>query len=106
MKTFSGIQMVLIWMLAMCMPVYAGLGDLDLQTQRYGSLIASDTGEAQTIGVTVIAPVDLINGGAAVTFLRTSILPEDVEEAIVSDDLQYRLQGGPVYRGVSLQFFH
>ena len=59
MKTFSGIQMVLIWMLAMCMPAFAGLGDLDLQTQRYGSLIASDTGEAQTIGVTVIAPVDL-----------------------------------------------
>lgn len=89
-------------LLAVC-PVFAQLGDLDLETQRTVSAIASDTGEAQTVGITAILPVDLFNGGAAVSFLRTSITHE--EEVIVSDDLQYRVQGGPVYRGVSLQFF-
>lgn len=95
-------------LLALClvMPAFsAGLGDLDLETNRYASFLATDTGDAQTIGATVIAPVDLINGGAAVSFLRTSILPEDADESIVSDDLQYRIQGGPVYNGISLQFF-
>ena len=103
MKTYFHLLMILLC--AMCLPVYAGLGDLDLENQRYASVIASDTGEAQTIGVTVIAPVDFINGGAALSFLRTSILPEDAGESLVSDDLQYRVQGGPVYKGVSLQFF-
>jgi len=82
---------------------YAGLGDLDLESKRYASLIASDTGEASTYGTTLILPITLVNGGIAGTWLRTSVLHE--EESIVSDDFQYRLQAGPVYRGVSLQFY-
>ena len=95
--------LTLIAMLVLALPSYAGLGDLDLETQRMLSGIASDTGEAQTYGATLIMPVQFINGGGAVSWLRTSIVHED--ETIVSDDLQYRLQGGPVWRGISLQFF-
>ena len=102
-------------LLLMAMPIFcfAQLGDLDLETKRYISAIASDTSEAQTYGGTVILPVQLINGGAAVSWVRTSITTDGAEdtegaetqETHVSDDLQYRIQGGPVYKGVSLQFF-
>ena len=99
-------SLIVLLSFILVMPVFAaGLGDLDLETNRYASIVATDTGEAQTLGATVIAPVDLINGGAAFSFLRTSVDVDDAEEPIVSDDLQYRIQGGPVYRGVSLQFF-
>ena len=96
--------LILIATLVLAIPSFAGLGDLDLETQRTLSAIASDTGEAQTLGTTLIVPVQFINGGGAVSWLRTSITTE-ADETYVSDDLQYRVQGGPQWRGISLQFY-
>ena len=93
-----------LFALLLVMPAFGQLGDLDLETNRYASIIATDTGEAQTIGATIIAPVELVNGGAALSFLRSSIAIGD-DDPIVSDNIQYRIQGGPVYNGISLQFF-
>ena len=50
----------LVYFLVICVtsiPAYAGLGDLDLKEKRYASLIAGDTGEAQTLGGTVMLPI-------------------------------------------------
>ena len=54
-------SLIVLLSFILVMPVFAaGLGDLDLETNRYASIVATDTGEAQTLGATVIAPVDLI----------------------------------------------
>jgi len=95
--------MVVLIFVGLVMCADAGLGDLDLESQRYASLIASDTGKAATYGATVIVPIDLVNGGVAANFLRTSV--EHEGESIVSDDFQYRLQGGPEWKGATVQFY-
>jgi len=81
-------------------PIYGnGLGDLDLIKTRTISITATDTGNAVTLGGTAILPIGQLNGGLAVSYLRTEI------EETLSDAFQYRLQAGPRWKTASLQFY-
>lgn len=88
------------------LPAFAGLGDLDLETQRVLSGNASSNGESRTVGATFILPVDLINGGVAARWLHNTSTDTDTDADTVNNDFQYRVQAGPIlFKDVSLQFY-
>ena len=92
------IVVAFMFMFMMC-SAEAQAPDLDLVEDRTLSVALSSEGEAKFHGVSVVAPVGAINGGAFINASRTRV------GEVKADELQWRIQGGPVYRGMSVQFY-
>ena len=99
MKDFKFWTMCVALML-IAVSAFAGLADLDLEKERRVSLIGSDTGEARTLGGSVIFPIQHINGGFGLQALHVSHNGESI-----SDTVSYRFQAGPKYADMSLQVY-
>ncbi|MXY99825.1 hypothetical protein F4Y93_03935 [Candidatus Poribacteria bacterium] len=91
--------LAIIMLMGLTLASFAQAPDLDLVEERLLSVAVSAADGAEFRAVSVVAPWSFINGGAFVYGTQTL-----VGEARV-DALQWRLQGGPVWRGMSLQFY-
>lgn len=74
--------------------------DLDLITERSLGLSVSVVGGAAYRSGLLVAPWQFINGGVFVYGTRSV-----VDGVSVEDSIQWRLQGGPQWRNISLQFY-
>lgn len=74
--------------------------DLDLVTERSLGLSVSAVGGAAYRSGLLVAPWELINGGVFV--YGTQLVEDGVS---VEEGVQWRLQGGPQWRKISLQFY-
>lgn len=93
---------VVVMMAGLLVSAFAQAPDLDLADERLLSVVVSgDSGQedARFRAVSVVAPFDLINGGAYLYGSQTIIGESSV------DAFQWRVQGGPLWRGASLQFY-
>ena len=91
---------MLILMLITTVVFADGLTDLDLETERHLSVLGSLNGDTYTLGGSLILPLTGINSGFGIQAIRTSH-----EEEVISENITWRLQGGPKYDDISLQFF-
>ena len=74
--------------------------DLDLVTERSLGLSVSATGGAEYRSGLIVAPWQFINGGVFVYGTQSVVDGESVE-----DTIRWRVQGGPQWQKVSLQFY-
>ena len=74
--------------------------DLDLVTERSLGMSVSALGGAAYRSGLLVAPWQLVNGGVFL-YATQSV----VDGVSVEDALQWRVQGGPQWRNVSLQFY-
>ena len=89
----------------MCCDICTGVArgqtpDLDLVTERSLGVSVSAAGDAAYRSGLLVAPWGLINGGAFVYGTQSVVDGESVESMI-----QWRVQGGPQWRKMSLQFY-
>lgn len=91
--------LALILLLVAANAAFAQAPDLDIVEERTLSVAVSAEEDAKFRAVSVVAPWSVVNGGAFIYGTQTIVGKERV------DALQWRLQGGPIYRGVSLQFY-
>ena len=99
-RAFLWLAVVLmVLMMGSCLSAFAQAPDLDLVDERLLSVAVSAEEDARFRAVSVVAPFSAINGGAFLYSTQTIVGDARV------DAFQWRLQGGPVYRGVSLQFY-
>ncbi|MYC74964.1 hypothetical protein F4X10_06665 [Candidatus Poribacteria bacterium] len=79
---------------------HAQTPDLDLVTERSLGVSVSAVGSAAYRSGLLVAPWQFINGGVFVYGTQSVVDGETVE-----DTIQWRVQGGPQWRNISLQFY-
>ena len=108
LESFRGFRPGTRWQVIICIAIALCFGtvamaqtpDLDLVTERSLGLSVLATDTAVSRSGLLVAPWQFINGGAF--FYGTQTV---VDGVTVADTLQWRVQGGPQWENVSLQFY-